>query len=241
MKKILAIFTGLALMFQIAQVRADEGMWLPMLIEKLNIGTMTEMGLKLSAEDIYSINQACLKDAIVALDRGSCTAEVVSENGLLLTNHHCGYGEIQEHSTLENDYLTDGFWAKSFEEELPNPGKTASFLIRAEDVTKRILKEVDNDMTEEERQSIIDSLSNVIVTEATKDSHYRANVRGIYKGNQYVLFVYEDYLDVRLVGAPPESIGKFGSDTDNWMWPRHTGDFAMFSVYSGPEGRPAPY
>ncbi len=241
MKKILAIFTGLALMFQIAQVRADEGMWLPMLIEKLNIGTMTEMGLKLSAEDIYSINQACLKDAIVALDRGSCTAEIVSENGLMLTNHHCGYGEIQEHSTVEHDYLTDGFWAKSFEEELPNPGKTASFLIRAEEVTKRILKEVKKDMTEEERQSIIDSVSNVIVTEATKDSHYRANVRGIYKGNQYVLFVYEDYLDVRLVGAPPESIGKFGSDTDNWMWPRHTGDFSMFRVYTGPDGKPAPY
>jgi hypothetical protein len=241
MKKILAIFTGFALLFQVAQVRADEGMWLPLLIEKLNIGKMTEMGLKLSAEDIYSINQACLKDAIVALDRGSCTAEVISKQGLLLTNHHCAYGEIQAHSTVEHDYLTDGFWAKSFSEELPNPGKTASFLIRAEDVTDRVLKEVKDDMEEGQRSAIIDSLRKVIVTEATKDLHYRGRVQAMLKGNQFILFIYEDFLDVRLVGAPPESIGKFGSDTDNWMWPRHTGDFAMFRVYAGTDGKPAPY
>src|SRR6056297_3244246 len=177
MKKILAIFTGLALMLQIAQVRADEGLWLPLLIEKLNIGTMTDMGLKLSADDIYSINQACLKDAIVALDRGSCTAEVISENGLLLTNHHCGYGEIQEHSTVEHDYLTDGFWAKSYEEELPNPGKTASFLIRAEDVTEKVLENVDDDMPVRKRQAIIDSVRKVMAVEATKESHYRGRVQ----------------------------------------------------------------
>jgi hypothetical protein len=241
MKKILAIFTGLALMFQIAQVRADEGMWLPLLIEKLNIGKMTEMGLKLSAEDIYSINQACLKDAIVALDRGSCTGEIISKQGLILTNHHCAYGEIQQHSTVEHDYLTEGFWATSFDMELPNPGKTASFLIRAEDVTARILKEVKDDMEEGQRQTIVDSLSKVISQEATKDSHYRGRVQSMLKGNQFILFVYEDFLDVRLVGAPPESIGKFGADTDNWMWPRHTGDFAMFRVYSGPDGKPAPF
>jgi len=241
MKKILAIFMGLTLLVQVAQVRADEGMWLPLLIEKLNIGKMTEMGLKLSAEDIYSINQACLKDAIVALDRGSCTAEVVSEQGLLLTNHHCAYGEIQEHSTVEHDYLTEGFWASSFAEELPNPGKTASFLIRAEDVTERILGDIKDDMEEGKRQAAIDSLRKVVVTEATKDSHYRGRVQAMLKGNQYILFIYEDFLDVRLVGAPPESIGKFGSDTDNWMWPRHTGDFSMFRVYAGPDGKPAPF
>ena len=241
MKKILAVFIGFTLLFQIAQVRADEGMWLPLLIEKLNIGKMTEMGLKLSAEDIYSINQACLKDAIVALDHGSCTAEIVSQQGLLLTNHHCGYGEIQAHSTVEHDYLTDGFWASSFAEELPNPGKTASFLIRAEDVTDRILKDVKEDMEEGQRLAIIDSLRKVVVTEATKDSKFRGRVQSMLKGNQFILFVYEDFLDVRLVGAPPESIGKFGSDTDNWMWPRHTGDFSIFRVYADQDGNPASY
>ncbi|MDA3867602.1 MAG: S46 family peptidase [Salinivirgaceae bacterium] len=241
MKRIVLLFTGLALMFQVAQVRADEGMWLPMLIEKLNIGEMTEMGLKLSAEDIYSINQACLKDAIVALDRGSCTAEVISEEGLLLTNHHCGYGEIQAHSNVEHDYLTDGFWALSKKEELPNPGKTASFLVRAEDVTEKILAEVSADMEEAKRHALIDSVSQVIASEAKGDDHYRTIVQSMLKGNQFILFVYEDFLDVRLVGAPPESIGKFGADTDNWMWPRHTGDFSMFRVYAGPDGKPAPY
>ncbi|MFO7863122.1 MAG: S46 family peptidase [Salinivirgaceae bacterium] len=241
MKRIVLLFTGLALMFQVAQVRADEGMWLPMLVEKLNIGEMTEMGLKLSAEDIYSINQACLKDAIVALDRGSCTAEVISEEGLLLTNHHCGYGEIQAHSNVEHDYLTDGFWALSKKEELPNHGKTASFLVRAEDVTDKILANVSADMEEAKRHALIDSVSQVIASEAKGDSHYRTIVQSMLKGNQFILFVYEDFMDVRLVGAPPESIGKFGADTDNWMWPRHTGDFAMFRVYAGPDGKPAAY
>lgn len=241
MKKIFALLVGLALLFPTAQLRADEGMWLPMLVEKLNIGTMTELGLKLSPEDIYSINQACLKDAIVALDYGSCTAEVISEEGLLLTNHHCGYGEIQAHSTVEHDYLTDGFWAMSKKEELPNPGKTATFLIRAEDVTDKVLAEVNDKMDENQRLAVIDSISKVISTEAKGDTNYRGRVQSMLKGNQFILFVYEDFKDVRLVGAPPESIGKFGSDTDNWMWPRHTGDFSMFRVYCAPDGKPAQY
>ena len=241
MKRLIFIALGLSLLLQVTPVKADEGMWLPMLVEKLNIGTMTELGLKLSAEDIYSINQACLKDAIVALDHGSCTAEVVSNEGLLLTNHHCGYGEIQAHSSVEHDYLTDGFWAMSKDEELANPGKTASFLIRAEDVTSRIESVLNEKMKEGKRLTLVDSMSKVIAKEAMKDTKYRAKVQSMLKGNQYVLFVYEDYTDVRLVGAPPESIGKFGSDTDNWMWPRHTGDFSIFRVYTAADGSPAQY
>eukprot|EP01156_Anaeramoeba_ignava_P018038 Anaeramoba_ignava/a90670_64.p1 GENE.a90670_64~~a90670_64.p1 ORF type:complete len:722 (-),score=83.24 a90670_64:32-2197(-) len=241
MRRILFAIIGLTFFFQAVNVRADEGMWLPLLVEKLNIGEMTEMGLKLSAEDIYSINQACLKDAIVALDYGSCTAEVISEEGLLLTNHHCGYGEIQAHSSVEHDYLTDGFWAKSKEEELANPGKVASFLIRAEDVTEKVFAALSDDMSEGDRIAAVDSISRVISKDAKGDTHYRTRVQSMLKGNQYILFVYEDFMDVRLVGAPPESIGKFGSDTDNWMWPRHTGDFSMFRVYCGPDGKPAQY
>ncbi len=220
---------------------AKEGMWLPSLIHKLNINTMQKMGCELSAEDIYSVNNSSLKDAIVALDRGSCTAEVVSKDGLLLTNHHCGFGEIQQHSSVEHDYLRDGFWAKSREEELPNPGKTVTFLISVEDVTDKVLADVTNEMDEAERAKIIDAAQRKLEHEAKEDTHYEVYVRNFFNDNQYFLFVTETFKDVRLVGAPPQALGKFGGDTDNWMWPRHTNDFSMFRIYCGPDGNPAEY
>ncbi|MCY1721169.1 S46 family peptidase [Prolixibacteraceae bacterium Z1-6] len=220
---------------------ADEGMWLPSLIHKLNINTMQKMGCELSAEDIYSINNSSLKDAIVALDRGSCTAEVISKDGLLLTNHHCGFGEIQNHSSVEHDYLQDGFWAMSKEEELPNPGKTVTFLVRVEDVTDKVLADLTDDMSEAERSRKISEVSNKLEKEAQGDTDYEVYIRDFFNANQYFLFVTETFKDIRLVGAPPQALGKFGGDTDNWMWPRHTNDFSMFRVYSGPDGKPAEY
>jgi len=239
MRKLLAILVILVT-FSVSQARADEGMWLLPLIEKLNIGTMTEMGLKLTAEDIYSINQASLKDAIVIFG-GGCTAEIVSPHGLLLTNHHCGYGQIQRHSTVEHDYLNNGFWAMSKEEELPNPGLSVTFLVRIEDVTDRVLAKTNPDMTEAARREAIMAESSAITKEATDGNHFNARVSSFYSGNQYFLLVYEVFSDVRLVGTPPNSIGKFGHDTDNWEWPRHTGDFSVFRVYMGPDGKPAQY
>lgn len=239
MRKLLAIIVILVT-FSASQARADEGMWLLPLIEKLNIGTMTEMGLKLTAEDIYSINQASLKDAIVIFG-GGCTAEIVSPQGLLLTNHHCGYGQIQNHSTVEHDYLNNGFWAMSKEEELPNPGLSVTFLVRIDDVTGRVLGKVKPDMTEAARREAIQAESSAISAEAIKETYYNARVQPFYGGNQYFLLVYEVYSDVRLVGTPPNSIGKYGHDTDNWMWPRHTGDFSVFRVYMSPDGKPAQY
>jgi len=220
--------------------RADEGMWLLPLLEKLNIGTMTEMGLKLTAEDIYSINHASMKDAIVIFG-GGCTGEIVSPEGLLLTNHHCGYGQIQNHSTVEHDYLTNGFWAMNRDEELSNPGLSVSFLVSIEDVTERMLAKVNPGMTEAERTEALNEERTAITAEATKDSDYRAQVSSFYSGNQFFLLKYEIYSDVRLVGTPPNAIGKYGHDTDNWMWPRHTGDFSVFRVYMSPDGKPAEY
>jgi len=239
MKKILSILVIL-ISFSGFQARADEGMWLLPLIEKLNIGTMTEMGLKLTAEDIYSINKACMKDAVVIFG-GGCTGEIVSPEGLLLTNHHCGYGSIQNHSTVEHDYLANGFWAMTREEELPNPGLSVTFLIRMEDVTSRVISKTNTGMTEAERREAVMAESAAITAEAIKDTQYRAQVTPFYGGNQYFLIVNEVYTDVRLVGTPPSSIGKYGFDTDNWMWPRHTGDFSVFRVYMGPDGKPAQY
>jgi hypothetical protein len=220
---------------------ADEGMWLPSLIYKLNIADMQKMGLQLSAEEIYSINNSSLKDAIVALDRGSCTAELVSKDGLLLTNHHCGFGEIQQHSSVEHDYLQDGFWAMSREEELPNPGKTVTFLISVEDVTSQVLADVTDGMDDEERAKIVRKVSSELEDSAKGDTHYETYVRSFFSSNKYYLFVVETFKDIRLVGAPPQALGKFGGDTDNWMWPRHTNDFSMFRVYCGPDGKPAEY
>lgn len=239
MRKLKLILLGVVLAYGTAL--ADEGMWLPSLIAKMNIGEMQKMGCDLSAEEIYSINNSSLKDAIVALDRGSCTAEVISAYGLLLTNHHCGFGEIQNHSSVEHDYLTDGFWAMSREQELPNPGKTVTFLIRVEDVTEKVLAEVTNEMDEKKRSEKINEAASKLEREARKDNHYETYVRSFFNSNQYFLFITETFRDVRLVGAPPQALGKFGGDTDNWMWPRHTNDFAIFRVYSGPDGKPADY
>ena len=220
---------------------ADEGMWLPSLIHKLNISDMQRMGLGLSAEEIYSINNSSLKDAIVALDRGSCTAELVSKDGLLLTNHHCGYGEIQSHSSVENDYLQYGFWAMTRKEELPNPGKSVTFLISVEDVTSKVLADLTDVTGEDERNRIVRKVSAELEKNAKGDTHYETYVRSFFASNRYYLFVTETFKDIRLVGAPPQALGKFGGDTDNWMWPRHTNDFSMFRIYCGPDGKPADF
>jgi len=221
--------------------KADEGMWLPLLLKKLNETDMQQAGLKLTAEDIYNINQSSMKDAIVRLGSGFCTAEMISSEGLMLTNHHCGYDAIQEHSSVEHDYLTNGFWAKTRKEELPNPGLTADFLLRIEDVSARILQGVSDTMTETQRSQAIQKIIAGIVKEASDSNAYKAEVKGMFKGNEFYLFVYQTYKDIRLVGAPPSSIGKFGGDTDNWMWPRHTGDFSLFRVYMSKDGKPAAY
>ena len=219
---------------------ADEGMWLPSDILK-KIKDIQSQGFKLSAEDIYSVNQSSLKDAVVRFG-GGCTGELISSEGLLITNHHCGYGQIQSHSSVEHDYLTDGFWAMSKAEELPNPGLSVSFLEYMEDVTDQVLKGYKPKMTEEKRNELVAKNCKKIEEKAVKGQKgLVANVKPIYYGNQYFLFVYKVYTDVRLVGAPPSSIGKFGGDTDNWMWPRHTGDFSIFRVYAGTDNEPADY
>ncbi len=220
--------------------RADEGMWIPMLLKKYNIEQMQEIGFKLSAEDVYSVNQACLKDAVVIFGRG-CTGELISDKGLLVTNHHCGYGQIQYHSSVEHDYLTNGFWAMSQEEELVNPDLTVTFLKRMDDVTERVLEGVNDEMKADERNKVIANNIKAIKEEAIKDTHYSAVLNPFFNGNQYFLFVNEVFKDVRLVGAPPSAIGKFGGDTDNWMWPRHTGDFSMFRIYADKDNKPADY
>ena len=220
--------------------RADEGMWLPSLISQ-RIADMQEKGFRLDADDIYSINQASLKDAVVLFGRG-CTGELISPEGLLLTNHHCGYGQIQQHSSVEHDYLKDGFWAMNRSEELPNKGLTVSFLERMDDVTAQVLSGYTPDMTEDQRVELVKKNSQALIDEAVKEGKgLRATVEALYYGNQYFLFLYREYADVRLVGAPPSSIGKFGGDTDNWMWPRHTGDFSMFRIYADKDNNPVPY
>ncbi len=219
---------------------ADEGMWLPVLIEQ-KIVDMQKLGFRLTAEDIYSVNKACLKDAIVHFG-GGCTGELISDQGLLITNHHCGYGQIQAHSSVEHDYLKDGFWAMTRADELPNKGLRVTFLRRMEDVTARVLRGINEQMTEAERSSAIASNIKSITEEALKDldpKFWSAQVSPMYYGNQYFLYVNESFTDVRLVGAPPSSIGKFGGDTDNWMWPRHTGDFSLFRVYANADNQPA--
>ena len=239
MKKLFAILLILVVCFGF-KAKADEGMWLLPLIEKLNMGKMTELGLKLSAEDIYSLNKASVKDAIIIFG-GGCTGEIVSSQGLILTNHHCGYGSIQQHSSVDHDYLRDGFWAMTKDQELPNPNLAVTFLIRIEDVSAQILANVKPGMSEADRTTAINEARQTIEKKAGEGNNYSAQVGSFYGGNYFYLLVYERYNDVRLVGAPPTSIGKFGSDTDNWEWPRHTGDFSVFRVYSGPDGKPAPY
>ena len=217
----------------------DEGMWLPLLIKRLNYDEMKKMGCKLTPEEIYSVNKSSLKDAIVQLG-GFCTAEVVSDQGLILTNHHCGYDAIASHSTPEANYLDDGFWAASKEDEIPTPRLTVSFLVRMEDVTDRIISPTSG-LPPEEVPAKMDEIIREIEAEASEEGKYRVEVKDMFYGNEYYLFVYETFRDIRLVGAPPSAVGKFGGDTDNWMWPRHTGDFSMFRIYAGPDNGPADY
>jgi V8-like Glu-specific endopeptidase len=241
MKKTLLLL--LVALMSLTNVKADEGMWLPHLLKKYNIEDMQKAGFKLTAEDIYSVNQACLKDAVIGLGReGSpfhhfCTGEVISDKGLVVTNHHCGFHAIQQHSSLEHNYLKDGFWAMSLEQELSNPGITASFMISMKDVTAEVekIKATTTDSKE------IKAAVKKITDKAVEGTNYRANIKPIFAGNQYVMTVYKIYKDIRLVGAPPSAIGKFGGDTDNWTWPRHTGDFSMFRIYADTNNEPASY
>ena len=237
MKK--AFLTILTIILLGGIIRADEGMWIPALLQR-NEADMQAMGMKITADDIYSINHSSMKDAVV-LFGGGCTGEIVSEQGLLLTNHHCGYGWIQKHSTIEHDYLTDGFWAMTPEEELACPGLTAIMLKNMVDVTDRVLENITDETSDEERADIIKKHIKSIIEEAQKDTEYELSVESFYLGNQYFLMYNEVFKDVRMVGAPPSNIGKFGGDTDNWVWPRHTGDFSIFRIYVNKDGKPAEY
>jgi len=246
MKRFTYLIVALLLVSGI-KVKADEGMWLPMFIDRLNYVDMQNKGLQLTPEEIYSVNSSSLKDAIVGLSNSPapqgyfCTGEMVSSQGLMFTNHHCGFDAIQKHSTVDHDYLADGFWAMSFEEELPNEGLTASFLIRMDDVTDSILNNISDTLIGQARTAAIKEITERLKTNASEDGKYNVVVKSFFNGNEYYLFVYEVYRDVRLVGAPPSSIGKYGGDTDNWMWPRHTGDFSIFRIYTAPDGSPAEY
>jgi len=234
-------FLKLLLFFVTIQMSAQQGgMWIPSLLQGMNEDEMQSLGSKLSAQDIYDVNNSSLKDAIGHFN-GGCTSEVISSQGLLLTNHHCGFSQIQSHSSLENDYLKDGFWAMNLEDELPNEGLYVEFIVRIEDVTTQVLAGVTDDMSAKEQQSKIDKNSAAAQKKVAKEAWQNTKVKSFYKGNQYFLFITERYEDIRLVGAPPSSIGKFGSDTDNWVWPRHTGDFSMFRIYADKNNRPAKY
>ncbi|MEE0916862.1 MAG: S46 family peptidase [Bacteroidales bacterium] len=237
MKRVL-IF-GALLLSIVGKVIADEGMWLPLLLADKQ-ADMQKNGMKITAEDIYSANKSSLKDAVVLFGRG-CTGEFVSSEGLLLTNHHCGYGSIVRHSTVEHDYLTNGFWAKNKQEELPCAGMSVTLLVYMKDVTNEVLQGVGDNISEEEREKLIERNIAAIRKKATEGTHYEAVIKPFYYGNQYFMYVNEVFNDVRLVGAPPSNIGKFGGDTDNWMWPRHTGDFSMFRVYADKDNKPAGY
>lgn len=222
---------------------ADEGMWLPLLVKRLNYEDMRKHGLQLTADEIYSVNHSSLKDAIVSLNGGSCTAEMISDKGLLLTNHHCAYGVIQDNSSEDHDYLKNGFWAMAMKAELPARNMTASYLIEMRDVTNDVLADVSITLSGAERETAIQKAIQAVEEKVKSEvaSHYEIRTKSFFEGNEYYLFVYETFTDLRLVGAPPESIGKFGGDTDNWMWPRHTGDFSLMRVYMGEDGKPAAY
>ncbi len=239
MKKI--SLTLLTLVLFLAPAKADEGMWLLPFIEKLNIGDMKAKGFKLEAEDIYSLNNECLMDAVMIFG-GGCTGELISDKGLILTNHHCGYSYIQQHSSVDHDYLLDGFWAMSFEEELPNPGLSVKFVKKITDVSDKILPHLTASMSEKQRNEEIATLiKNLEKQNKPKETGRFVTVSSLFGGNQYLMFEMEQFDDIRMVGAPPSSIGKFGGDTDNWMWPRHTGDFSLFRVYTDKNGKPAAY
>lgn len=216
------------------------GMWVPSLLNAMNESEMQTLGMKMSVEDIYSVNKSSIKDAVPQFN-GGCTSEVISPNGLLLTNHHCGYGELQSHTTLENNYLQDGFWAKTYEEELPNPDLEVTFIVSIHDVTDEVLKNTVEVSNVAERERLVEQNINNVQKNFKREEWQSVMIRNFYDGNQYLLFVTESFEDVRLVGAPPSSIGKYGSDTDNWMWPRHTGDFMLFRIYADENNRPAKY
>lgn len=243
MKKIFLIVTAVILSLPVV---ADEGMWLLPLLKQQKYTDMQRLGLNLNAEDLYNPDGPSLKDAVVHFG-GGCTGEVVSPDGLILTNHHCGYGQIQQHSTVDNDYLTDGFWAMSRDKELPNPGLTVTFIEKIEDVTEYILKELEKDTDPNSLNYLSPRYLNNLAREKVGEAFLQNNpglsveIRAFYGGNQYYMFTKKTYSDIRLVGAPPSSIGKFGADTDNWMWPRHTGDFSVFRIYADANGEPAPY
>lgn len=234
------IFLLLTFMLSFVQLKADEGMWLMTMIKRLNGVDLQKQGLKLTAEEIYSVNKSSLKDAIVQFG-GGCTAEMVSKEGLLFTNHHCGYGQIAALSTPEKDHLTNGFWAMKKSEELPAKGLSVRFLVRMDDVTKRINAKLNNNMSAEERKTVTDAEYKAIQAENSENGKYSVVVRDFFNGNEFYYFVYQDFKDVRLVGTPPNSLGKFGGDTDNWEWPRHTADFSVFRVYADASGNPAEY
>lgn len=236
MKKFSLLF---ALLFSAFTAIADEGMWLPHLLQMLNERDMRKKGMKLKAKDIYDVNKGSLKDAIVSLG-GFCTAEVISNQGLILTNHHCGFDAVQNHSSLENNYIRDGFWAYEKSQELTNPGLFVTFINRIENITSQVLNGTDG-LNEKDRTTAIEKNINQIKKDYKRESYQDVMIRAIFEGNEYLLFVTETYKDVRLVGAPPASIGNFGKDTDNWMWPRHTGDFSLFRIYAGPDNKPAEY
>ncbi len=233
------IFVIIAVAMLAMPARADEGMWIPMLLQR-NEAAMQKAGMHISAKDIYDINHASLKDAVL-LFGGGCTGEFVSNEGLLLTNHHCGYSYIVQHSTVAHDYLTNGFWAMNRQQEIPCPGLTVTRLVRMEDVTDQVLEGVTDQTSEQDREKIVDKNITRLCAQAVKGTHYKAVIKPFYYGNQYFMYVNEVFTDVRLVGAPPSNIGKFGGDTDNWMWPRHTGDFSMFRVYVDKDNKPAAY
>ncbi|MCL9804800.1 S46 family peptidase [Flavobacterium amniphilum] len=234
-------FLRLLLILFVAPLFAQQGgMWVPSLLKGMNEAEMKNLGMKITAEDIYSVNKSSLKDAVPHFD-GGCTAEVISPKGLILTNHHCGYDNIQSHSTVEHDYLTNGFWAYKMEEELPNKDLFVTFIVRIEDVTSKVTEGVASLATEAEKQKKIQENIATLNKTLPKESWQENQIKTFFDGNQYLLFVTETFRDVRLVGAPPSSIGKFGSDTDNWVWPRHTGDFSLFRIYADKNNRPAEY
>lgn len=234
------IFLLLTFMLSFLQLRADEGMWLLTMIKRLNGVDYKKEGLKLTPEEIYSVNNSSLKDAIVQFG-GGCTGEIVSKEGLLFTNHHCGYGQIAALSTPEKDHLTNGFWAMKKSEEIPAKGLSVRFMIRMDDVSQRINAKLNNNMSADERKNIIDAEYKAIQTENSENGKYTVVVKDFYNGNEFYYFVYQDFKDVRLVGTPPNALGKFGGDTDNWEWPRHTVDFSVFRVYADANGNPAEY
>ncbi|MDP2088321.1 MAG: S46 family peptidase [Flavobacteriaceae bacterium] len=231
----------LLILFIVFQVSAQQGgMWIPSMLEGKNEKEMQSLGMKMTAADIYSINNSSLKDAVIHFN-GGCTSELISSRALLLTNHHCGYGAIQSHSSVDHDYLKDGFWAMTDAEELPNPGMVATLIVRIDDITNKAFEGISDSMEEQEKLAKISQNLEKIQKEVVKESWQDVFVKSIYHGNQYLLYVTEVFKDIRLVGAPPSSVGKFGSDTDNWMWPRHTGDFSLFRIYASKDNKPATY